>query len=144
MEPTDTDAASTPNDKAVILYDGVCGLCHRSVQFLLKRSPDSVLHFATLQGKTASALRGTYPAIPDTLDSVVLVDKGRVYFRSKAFFYVSRHLTYPWRAAWFFRWIPGLVLDPFYWVIAKLRYRLFGRYNACQIPTPEQRARFMD
>ena len=144
MRSTEVDNTDGSKGKAILLYDGVCGLCHRSVRFLLKRTSSSALCFAPLQGQTATKLRSTHPVIPAALNSVVLVENGRVFFRSKAFFYVSRHLNYPWRALWYFRWVPGLFFDPLYWLIAKVRYRVFGRYDTCSLPDPEKANRFLD
>src|SRR5690348_1342394 len=73
--------------ESVILYDGTCGLCHRSVQWILRHERDHELCFAPLQGATAAALRVRFPEIPATLESVVLVADGRARLRSKAFLY---------------------------------------------------------
>ncbi len=127
----------------IVLYDGVCGLCNRSVKFLVKRDRARALRYAPLQGETAEALRARYPAIPSTLSTVVLVDDGKVYLRSKAFLYVARYLTRPWRWAYHWRWMPGFLLDLGYRVVARLRYRIWGKYDTCEIPAPEQRALFL-
>lgn len=127
----------------IVLYDGVCGLCDRTVRWMIPRDRDRVLRFAPLQGETAAALRARHPEIPETLESVVLVDGGRVYLRSKAFLHGSRYLTRPWRWAWHLRWLPAFLLDLGYRVIARLRYRVWGKKDTCTIPAPEERARFL-
>jgi predicted DCC family thiol-disulfide oxidoreductase YuxK len=127
--------------RPIVLYDGTCGLCHRSVKWLVRRDRGSIW-YAPLQGETATALRARF-AIPSTLESVVLIDGDRMHLRSKVFLHAARYLTRPWRWARFFRWLPAFVLDPFYWIVAKLRYRLFGRYDTCTIPTTDQRARLL-
>lgn len=126
----------------VVLYDGECGLCHRSVQFLLARDGRQ-LWYAPLQGETAAKLRARYPQIPNTLESVVLVDQERVFLRSKAFFYVARYLTRPWRWAYHLRWLPAVVLDLGYRFVARIRYRVWGRYDACRRPTADERAQLL-
>jgi predicted DCC family thiol-disulfide oxidoreductase YuxK len=126
----------------VVLYDGECGLCHRSVKFLLERDRNR-LWYAPLQGETAAALRAEHPAIPQTLESVVLVDGGKVHLRSKAFLYVAKYLPRPWRWAYHFRWLPAVVLDLGYRVIASLRYRIWGKYDSCQRPTADQQAHLL-
>jgi predicted DCC family thiol-disulfide oxidoreductase YuxK len=110
----------------VVLYDGVCGIW-----------------YAPLQGETAAALRAAHPQIPQTLESVVLVDRGRVHLRSKAFLYGARYLTRPWRWAYHLRWIPALVLDLLYRVIARVRYRVWGKLDACTLPTADERAHLL-
>lgn len=85
-----------------MLYDGVCGLCSRTVRWLIAHDRDGALRFAPLQGSTTAALRATYPGIPQNLDSVVLIDGGRMHLRSKVFLYGARHLTRPWCWAYTF------------------------------------------
>jgi len=130
-------------DAPILLYDGVCGLCARSVRFVLRHERDQALRFAPLQGETAAALRARFPRIPTEVSTVVLVEEGRVLLRSKAFLYLAGHLRAPWRWGYAFRWIPAIVLDQLYKVVARLRYRLFGKHDACEIPSPAHRARFL-
>lgn len=126
----------------IVLYDGVCGLCQRSVQFLLARDRRQ-LWYAPLQGETAAALRAIHPEIPPTLESVVLVDDGRVYLRSKAFLHVARYLTAPWRWAYHLRWLPAFLLDLGYRVVARVRYRIWGKFDACRLPSADERAQLL-
>lgn len=135
-----TDAPKLPGP--VVLYDGECGLCHRSVKFLIERDGGK-LFYAPLQGETAAALRTRYPEIPTTLESVALVDDGCVYLRSQAFLYAARYLSRPWRWAYHLRWLPARVLDLGYRVIARIRYRVWGKYDACQLPSVEQKAQLL-
>jgi predicted DCC family thiol-disulfide oxidoreductase YuxK len=126
----------------IVLYDGVCGLCSRTVRWLMKRD-GGAFHYAPLQGETAARLRAHHPRIPEQLDSVVYIENDRVHLRSKVFLHAARHLTRPWRWAWYFRWLPAFLLDPFYWLIAKLRYRLFGKFDSCKLPTTDERAKLL-
>jgi predicted DCC family thiol-disulfide oxidoreductase YuxK len=132
-----------PETGPVVLYDGTCGLCHKSVRFILRHERDHELKFAPLQGETAAALRARHREIPETLESVVLVDDGHVRLRSKAFAYSARHLRAPWRWGYAMRWLPGFLMDLGYRVIAKIRYRIWGRADECALPSPEHRARFL-
>jgi len=135
--------APLPADGPLVLYDGTCGLCARSVRFILRTERDHALRFAPLQGETAAALRARYPAIPQTIDTVVYIDGDRAHLRSKAFLHLARHLRAPWRWAYAVRWLPALVLDLGYRLIAALRYRLFGTVDACELPSPANRGRFL-
>ena len=126
----------------VVLYDGECGLCNRSVKFLIARDGGQ-LYYAPLQGETAAALRDEHPQIPRTLESVVLVEDGKVRLRSKAFLYGAKYLTRPWRWAYWFRWLPAFLLDLGYRFIARIRYRVWGKYDTCQLPTTDQRAKLL-
>lgn len=128
----------------IVLYDGVCGLCSRAVRFLIKRDRDRALVYAPLQGDTAAALRAKHPEIPANLDTIVFIEEdGRVFLRSKAFLHVSRYLTRPWRWGYHFRWMPAFLLDLGYRLIARVRYRIFGKKEQCDLPAPEERALFL-
>ena len=127
----------------IVLYDGTCGLCHRSVRWILRHERDRTIQFAPLQGSTAETLRARHPEIPQTLDTVVLVVDGRTRMRSKAFMYAARHLRAPWRWAYGVRWFPGFILDLGYRLIAALRYRIWGRAELCDLPSPDDRVRFL-
>jgi predicted DCC family thiol-disulfide oxidoreductase YuxK len=126
----------------VVLYDGECGLCHRSVRFLLARDRGQ-LWYAPFQGETAAGLRARHPEIPRTLESVVLVDAGTVHLRSKAFLYGAKYLTRPWRWAYALRWMPAWLLDLGYRFIARIRYRVWGKFDTCMRPTADQRAKLL-
>lgn len=127
----------------LVLYDGTCGLCARSVRWILRHESDHELKFAPIQGETTAALRATYPNIPQNVDSVILIVGGKAHLRSKAFLHLGKHLRAPWRWIHAFRWLPGFVLDGFYRIVAALRYRMFGRVDSCELPSPENRARFL-
>jgi predicted DCC family thiol-disulfide oxidoreductase YuxK len=139
-----TKAASRVDTVApIVLYDGSCGLCTRSVRWILGHEGDHQLRFAPLQGETAAALRARYVNIPETLESVVYIDGERAHLRSKAFLHMARHFRAPWRWLHAVRWLPAILLDLGYRVVASLRYRVFGRVESCELPSPENRARFM-
>jgi len=127
----------------LVLYDGSCGLCARSVRWILRHERDHDIVFAPLQGPTAALARARYPHIPASIDSVVYVAAGRAQLRSKALLHAAAHLRAPWRWAHAMRWLPGVVLDLGYRVVAAVRYRLWGHADACALVTPEQRARFL-
>lgn len=137
-ERTEAQLAELP----IILYDGQCGLCHHSVAWLLRHDRGR-LYYAPLQGPTAERLRARHPAIPHELESVVYVWGGRAHLRSKAFLHVARHLTWPWRWAYVLRFMPAFVLDPLYRLVARYRYRWFGHYDECRLPTTQERQRLL-
>ncbi|MEZ4255238.1 MAG: DCC1-like thiol-disulfide oxidoreductase family protein [Polyangiales bacterium] len=127
----------------IVLYDGVCGLCHWTVAWLLTHDRNRELHFAPLQGETAERLRAQHPTIPTDLDTVVFVDDGRVHLRSRAFLHIAKYLPYPWRVGALFRAVPAPVADLFYRFIAGIRYRVWGQYDACRVPDTEERAQLL-
>ena len=128
----------------IVLYDGVCGFCNGSVRWLIERDAAARLHYAALQGETAAALRARHPEIPNELDTIAFVEENRVFLRSAAIFRVLRELPAPWRWLAPLRWLlPGALWDVAYRAFARRRYRWFGRLEACPIPPPELRARFL-
>jgi predicted DCC family thiol-disulfide oxidoreductase YuxK len=130
-------------DGPIVLYDGDCGFCAKSVRWILAHEGDHAIRFAPLQGATAAELRRRYPRIPIAIDSVVYVSDGRAHLRSKAMLHAAHHLRVPWRWGHALRWLPAVVFDLGYRLIAAVRYRIWGRADACQLVTPEQRLRFL-
>ena len=124
----------------IILYDGVCGLCHGLVKFLLRVDKQHAFQYAPLQGNTAARLRETHSEIPNDLETMVFVEDGRVHLRSRAAFFAARYLGWPWKAFGVLRFLPAWLTDIGYWIVAKTRYRVFGRFDVCRVPTTEQRA----
>jgi predicted DCC family thiol-disulfide oxidoreductase YuxK len=131
----------------LVLYDGVCGFCDASVRWLLARDPRDRLRFAPLQGPAAAGLRERHPEIGDSLDSIAYVDASdgseRVHLRSEAVFRILAELDPPWRWLAILRCLPRSLTDLGYRVFARLRYRVFGRLEACRVPTPAERRRFL-
>jgi predicted DCC family thiol-disulfide oxidoreductase YuxK len=147
--PAQAAAASTrPAFERLVLFDGVCGFCDRMVRWLIQRDPQGRLRYAPLQGPTAAALRSRHPQIPGDIDTLVYVDASRgderVYLRSEAIFRTCAELPRPPRLS---RWVaplPRFLTDFAYALFVRSRYRLFGKLDACRIPTPEERDRFLD
>ena len=141
----ETEAHSRP--PRLVLFDGRCGLCDRTVQWLLDHDPEGVLRFAPLQGDTAAAIRARHPELPAGLDSILFVENDeqgeRVYWRSRAVFRLVRHLPGPVRRLAVFRFVPPFLTDIGYRFVAAIRYRVFGTRDACRVPTPAERGRFL-
>ena len=131
----------------VVLYDGVCGLCDKTVQWLLDHDPQGRFHFTPLQGETAAALRARHPEIPETLESVLLVDSRgpmrTVSLRSRAVFLTLQELGGAWAILALLRVFPAFLTDIGYRFVASIRYRVWGQLDACRLPSPEERARFL-
>ena len=127
----------------IVLFDGVCNLCSTSVQFILQRDPAGKFRFASLQSDLAQRLLTERGLDPKALDSVVVVDGDRLYRESDAALRVARDLKGAWKALTVFRVIPRPVRDWAYRLIARNRYRWFGKKESCWLPTPELRGRFL-
>jgi predicted DCC family thiol-disulfide oxidoreductase YuxK len=133
----------------LVLYDGVCGLCNRLLQFLLTHDRRAVFAFASLQSPIGRSTVERFGGNPDDLSSFVVVsnfrtDRARMVGRGRAALFVAGELGWPWRAAGLFRIVPTAILDWMYDVVARNRYRVFGRFDQCLMPRPEYRRRFIE
>lgn len=131
---------------AVILYDGVCGLCDRTVRFVLRRDRAGRFRFATLQSDYAAAALARHGRDAADLDSVCLMvdpdtPSERVLAKSDAILAILRDLGGIWRILASARWLPRAWRDAAYDALARRRYGWFGRFDQCPLPSPELRAR---
>lgn len=127
----------------IVLFDGVCNLCHGTVRFLLDRDPAARFRFAPLQSEVGLALLAHFGLDPSVLDNVVLIDADGAHARSEAALRCARWLGAPWNWVWVLRAIPRALLDAAYDFVARNRYRWFGKKDACPLPRPEWRERFL-
>ncbi|NMO14973.1 DUF393 domain-containing protein [Pyxidicoccus fallax] len=129
---------------AVVLFDGVCNLCNGAVNFIIDRDPSARFRFAALQSAQAASLLAPLGRVPEAdPQSFILVEDGRVYERSSAALRVARKLPGAWKLFYAFIVVPTPIRDAVYRFIARNRYRWFGKADACRMPTPELRARFL-
>jgi predicted DCC family thiol-disulfide oxidoreductase YuxK len=130
----------------LVLYDGDCGFCQRSVRWVLDADRAGSFHFAPLQGPTAAELRRRHPDIPTDLDSIIYVDRSggteRVAWRSEAILRICAELGGWWRAVSWLRWLPRGLRDLGYRAFARNRHRLAGSPR-CDLPDAAVRARFL-
>ena len=135
--------SSVADDAPILFFDGVCGLCNRTVDFAMRHDRSQTIRFAPLQGETAARLLP--PEFLERLDTVVFRKDGRTYSRSAAIVRLISEFGGVWKlAAWLLWLIPGPLRDLGYRCVAKLRSRLFGKHEACRLPSPGERARFLD
>ncbi len=133
----------------IVLYDGVCGLCNRLNQFLLKRDPDDRFRFASLQSQFAADLLKRHGADSRDLDTFyVVIDHGqpneRVLDRSDGIIYMLTQLGALWSLAQAVKVIPKGLRDGIYRIVARNRYRVFGKHESCLLPDPLHRHKFLD
>ena len=132
----------TADSNSILFFDGVCGLCNRFVDFVLKYDRRGRVLFAPLQGTKAAE------ALPEDivrgLDTVVLLDGDQCHIRSSAVVRIFWNLGGPWSVLGTLLWlIPKPLRDLGYKAVARSRYRLFGQKETCRLPTPDERARFL-
>ena len=140
----------TPDLHPVLLYDGVCGLCNRVVQFVLHYDRNCVFRFGALQSAFAGRILRRHGLDPECQNTLVVVlnldtEQEQLLFRSDGALYLLRQLRQPWpllaRMASFF---PRVLLENGYRFVAASRYRIFGKYESCPLPRPDVVNRFLD
>ena len=135
--------------EAIVLYDGVCGLCNRAVQFLLKRDRHDRLRFASLQSDFAGDLLERHGLNPTNLDTVyAVINHGRadeqLLAKGDAFLLFGKVLGGVWNLARLGRIVPRSIRNSLYDFVARHRYQVFGKFAACPLPDVAQKHKFLD
>jgi predicted DCC family thiol-disulfide oxidoreductase YuxK len=131
-------------EKSIICFDGVCNLCNDVVQFIIPRDPHGCFQFAALDSEAARRVLREAGVTSGDADSVILIEHGRAYVRSAAALRIARRLRFPWPLAYGLIAVPRPLRDWFYDVVARNRYRWFGKRDVCLVAAPEIRSRFLD
>jgi predicted DCC family thiol-disulfide oxidoreductase YuxK len=121
----------------------VCNFCNSAINFVLKQDKKGIFRFAPLQSEAGQKLLQQYNLSTAEFDSFVLIDNGKVYKKSAASLQVMNKLPWYWKELQLLRIIPTAFRDAIYDLIAKHRYKWFGKKEQCMIPTPEMRNRFL-
>jgi predicted DCC family thiol-disulfide oxidoreductase YuxK len=128
---------------AIVLFDGLCNLCNGSVRFIAANDPSGRFRFASLQSQVAADVLAPFGRDAATLASVVLLDEGRLFERSDAALRIAAELRAPWTFARLLLAVPRAWRDAAYEVVARNRYRVFGRRDVCAVPDAVLAERFI-
>lgn len=128
--------------KKIVLFDGICHFCQRSVQFILKRDKKDVFVFASIQSEIGQQLLEKHH-LPPEINSLVLIDDDTFSIKSTAVLNICKQLKNPWPLLYIFMIIPSFIRDKIYDLIAKNRYRFFKENNVCTLPTEQERKKFL-
>ena len=128
--------------KQILFFDGVCNICNGFVDFIIVRDKKQLFMFAPLQGEAAK--RSLPASLLEDLNTVVLWNQGEAFKKSDAALCVLSQLGGAWALMKIFWVVPKFLRDMVYDLVAKNRYQLFGKRETCRLPTPEERARFLD
>ena len=128
----------------IVLFDGVCNFCNYWVSFAIKRDRKKKLRFASLQGETAKQILPQYNIQSSSLSSVIFIDNGRAYTQSSAAIRICKHLDGGWKLFYGLIIIPKFIRDFFYNIIARNRYKWYGKKESCMEPAPGLRERFIE
>lgn len=128
----------------LVLFDGFCNLCDRTVRFIIDHERAAQLRFASLQSDVGRAELERFGRDPDRVASIVLIDRNGFHEKSDAALRIAGMLDGPWSAARLFLAVPRELRDTVYELVAKNRYRIFGKREFCRVPTAGERARFLE
>ena len=135
--------SNDPIESTIVILDGVCYVCDWIVKFVHPRDPEMQIRFANIQSESAKKLLERYGIDPGEFNSSALIENGKVYFQSTCALRILRYLRFPWPLFYVFILLPKFFRDGAYGIIDRKRYDWFGKMDACPMPTPELRARFL-
>jgi len=127
----------------IVIFDGVCNFCSGAVKFIIQRDPQGVFAFTPMQSELAQELTERFNVPNVGTDTLVLIKEGECYVLSDAALEIARDLKRPWRFCYVFKVVPRPIRDAAYKLFARHRYRLFGKKNACMVPSAEVTSRFL-
>jgi predicted DCC family thiol-disulfide oxidoreductase YuxK len=130
--------------RPVVLFDGVCNLCNRIVQFIIKRDKKKQFLFASLQGKTGHEVLKKFNLPVNDFNSFIVLEDDKIYTRSTAALRMLKKLGSGWKLFYGFIIFPRFIRNAIYNWIARNRYKWYGKRNECMVPTPELKERFLD
>lgn len=132
-------------NRSTILFDGVCNLCNFIIYFIIQRDRKARYQYASLQSEKGKEIAAPFGLkVTDTPWTIILVEDGKCFVKSAAILRVFRHLGFPWMVFTLFLVLPRFLRDFGYDFVANNRYRWFGKMDACPLPKPEWRDRFID
>ncbi|MBT8296314.1 MAG: thiol-disulfide oxidoreductase DCC family protein [Gramella sp.] len=138
-------SATIPENKKIVLFDGVCNLCNNAIQRIIKHDKKDIFRFASLQSEIWKQMVEERGMDAEELDSIILIDPGVAYYKkSTAALEISRELSGGYSLLKNFLFIPEVFRDGVYDLIANNRYKWFGKKDQCMIPTPELKSKFLD
>ena len=127
----------------LILFDGVCNFCDASINFVIDRDPSGKFKYASLQSDAGQEVLNKFGLPTSDFDSFVYVEEEKYYTKSSAALKVAQQLGGGWGAMGIFFIVPKFIRDSVYSLIARNRYKWFGKKDECMLPSPEVRARFL-
>ena len=131
------------SSQPIILFDGICNLCNRAVNFIIKRNKKSRIQFAALQTNSGKQLLEQFNLPTQSINSLILIEKGIVYTQSTAVLKICKHLNGLWPLLYGLIIVPKFIRNGIYQLIATNRYQWFGKQEKCMVPSPELSDRFL-
>lgn len=134
-----------PNNKYLILFDGICNLCNNSVNYIIRKDKKNRFVFAAIQSEIGGKIISELNIDTSKTDSIILLrNESEYHFKSTAALKIAQDLQFPTNLAIVFLVIPAFIRNWVYDIIARNRYKWYGKREACMIPTPELKAKFLE
>lgn len=130
-------------EKGIVLFDGVCNFCNSSVNFIIRKDDTDYFRFLPLQSERGKTLVSKFNLDPENLQTVILLEGGRIYTKSTAALRIARKLKGGWRLFYGFVVIPAFIRDLVYNLIAKHRYKWWGKRESCMVPDANMKTKFL-
>lgn len=130
-------------NKGIVLFDGYCNLCSWSVQFIIKRDKNDYFRFVPLQSEIGKNLLDKFKLPVNFENSVILIENENIYFKSDAALRIVKNLNKYWKHLYYFIYIPKFIRDFLYDIIAKSRFKWFGKHTDCYLPSNEEKEKFL-
>lgn len=128
-----------PQNKSLILFDGVCNFCNASVNFIIDRDLNDHFRMASLQSEFGQSVLREFSKPLSDFDTLLLLHEGKIFEKSTAALMIASKLRFPWFLLKIFLFLPNWLRDPFYLLVARNRYRLFGTADQCRLPSEKDR-----
>lgn len=135
--------SASPANKAIILFDGVCNFCNSTVNRIIRNDKNDHFRFVALQSEAGKKLLEKHQINTINTDSIILIQENKIYFRSRATLEICRKLRGLYPLLYGFIIIPAFIRDAVYNLVARNRYKWFGKKESCMVPTEEMRKKFI-
>lgn len=137
--------SNIPENKQIILFDGVCNLCNSFVNLVIRQDKKDRFRFASLQSEIGKELMKERNLDPDKLDSIILINPGVAYYlKSTAALQIAKHLSGGYKLLSYFSFLPENFRNFIYTYVANNRYKWYGKKEQCMLPSPEIKAKFLE
>jgi predicted DCC family thiol-disulfide oxidoreductase YuxK len=128
----------------VILFDGICNFCNRSVNFMIDKDNKNRFKFAALQSEAGEYFLQHFKLDSENLKTIILIENNKYYIKTTAALKIAKQLKGLWKLFYVFIIIPPFIRNIFYDIIAKYRYKWFGKRDTCRVPIEGEKARFLE
>jgi predicted DCC family thiol-disulfide oxidoreductase YuxK len=135
---------SAGNDNTIVLFDGVCNFCNSSVNFIIDRDYKNRFRFAALQSAKGREFLKQFNLDTENLKTIILIENGKYYTKTTAALRIAKHLKGFWKLTYVFIISPPFIRNIAYNIIAKYRYKWFGKKETCRIPAPAEKEKFLE